>query len=84
MSLESNMIFMNGLRSLKDMGGRRRLRDRRKIIPEPLEDGVKERRVVADRRSGFDRRGIANCHIRPQFERRAAFKNLLQQSPPGS
>ena len=78
MSLESNMILMNGLRSLKDMGGRRRLRDRRKIIPEPLEEGIKERRVVADRRSGFDRRGIANCHIRPKLERRADFNNLLQ------
>ena len=75
---------MNGLRSLKDMGGRRRLRDRRKIIPEPLQEGFKERRVVADRRSGFDRRGIANCNIRLRFERRSAFKNLLQQLPPES
>ncbi len=67
------IILLNGLLSLKDMGGRRRGMDRRRVA-----SGFRlpERRNQGDRRSGFDRRGILKCTARGRFDRRKAFRSL--------
>jgi hypothetical protein len=67
-----------GLLSLSDMGGRRKLLDRRSV---PASSHIPERRRF-DRRSGFDRRGIEDCSIRNEIERRAAFMGLQQTDTP--
>ena len=71
------MIVLNGLLSLKDMGGRRRQVDRRKLSTTSYHP---ERRKK-DRRSGFDRRGILECSIQKNDERRAAFRDLFTEEP---
>ena len=69
----NQMIPLDGLLSLKDMGGRRRGTDRRRAASEFR---VLERRTRKDRRSGFDRRGILKCTVRGRFDRRKAFRSL--------
>lgn len=68
------VTVIKGLLSLNDMGGRRRLLDRRRARALPY---LPERRRC-DRRTGFDRRGIVNCSIRKKFERRGAFSALVE------
>ncbi len=69
-----NMTALNGLLSLKDMGGRRRGLDRRSSVSAGR---IPERRLQWDRRSGFDRRGILDCAVRGRFDRRKAFRSLV-------
>ena len=69
-----NVTALNGLLSLKDMGGRRRGLDRRRSSSAGR---IPERRMKADRRSGFDRRGILECTLRGRFDRRKAFRSLV-------
>ena len=77
---KSKVKVFKGLLSLTDMGGRRRLLDRRSAMGSPH---IPERRRL-DRRSGFDRRGILNCSIRNNLERRAEFVKLLDIDAPSS
>jgi hypothetical protein len=70
--------ILKGLLSLTDMGGRRKLLDRRKA---PALPHIPERRRLI-RRSGFDRRGIVNCSIRKKRERRVAFTGLMKTVTP--
>ena len=67
------MYVLDGLLSLRDMGGRRRLKDRRESLSQ---HHLPERRQEGKRRTGFDRRSILGCTIRKSFERRSAFKAL--------
>ena len=69
-----NVTAMNGLLSLKDMGGRRRGLDRRSTA---VGGRIPERRIQGDRRSGYDRRGILECTLRGRFDRRKAFRSLV-------
>jgi len=75
---KAKVKVLKGLLSLKDMGGRRKWMERRKVLASPR---IPERRRF-DRRSGFDRRGILNCSIKRKIERRAAFLSLLLSVTP--
>lgn len=67
------IVPLSSLRALQDMGGRRRVTDRRTAASA---GHIPERRTRADRRSGFDRRGVLACTTRGRFDRRKAFRSL--------
>jgi hypothetical protein len=61
---------------VKDLGGRRRLADRRQFSSS---DHFPERRNLRYRRSGSDRRILQNFKVRKKIERRRFFKEKYSE-----
>ena len=69
------MSFPDSGLMIKDNGGTRSGRDRRKLS---IINRIPERRIIEDRRSGQDRRRELKCRDCFAIERRDAFRSILK------